>query len=76
MLDPDGSTTCPETLAVSSCAKAEFAASETSNETKQDLPRTQKRRSIDLQSSIDVCRAAATFSSIKELYGTDFKQGG
>ena len=40
MLSPDGSTTCPETVAVSSCAKAEFAASETSSKRKQDFPTT------------------------------------
>src|SRR5258708_6137560 len=49
MLSPDGSTTCPERVAVSSWAKAEFAANRTINNRRQRCPTTrQEKRSTVL----------------------------
>ena len=62
-LNPDGSTTCPETVAVSSCAKAEFAASETSNNRRQGFPTTRKeRRSIGSYSSAEYAGCSQVFA--------------
>src|SRR5579872_882770 len=68
MLRPDGSTTCPETVAVSSCAKAEFAAREASSKKKQDLCTSpEDGRIISLYSSTSVCGPIAAFCP-KEMH--------